>query len=127
MIFYLVKCFFSCIEHPQFSIAPKNITAYIGEPAWVQCQGKGFPKPQVHYLRGSKEGGNLNETHFVKLPNDTLFIKSLKKEDSGQYFCWLIEQYGSISDTFTITVLGLLFFFSETYFIYYLIWGFLRK
>lgn len=96
---------FIVYEHPQFVISPKNITAYIGEPAWVHCQGKGFPKPRVYILRGKKDGGNLNNSYFVQLPNDTFYIKSLKKEYSGEYFCWLIEQYGSISDTFSITVL----------------------
>ena len=99
-----MKCF---SESPQLVITPQNTTAYIGESVWINCQGKGHPIPQIHYLRDSKGGGNLSETHFMTMKNNTLHIKDLREEDSGRYICWLTHKYGSVSANFELNVKGI--------------------
>ena len=100
--------FFSILESPRFDIKPKNITENVGKPVWIHCAGTGIPTPILSYHRRGKT--ELNKTHFITLPNVTLFIKELMKEDRGDYFCWLTQRHGIVAESFWITVLGIFYF-----------------
>lgn len=90
---------------------PENTTGFVGDPAWIHCKGSGRPAPSVNYLR-SKDSKTLrmkaplNESRFETLPNHTLYIKELKMEDNGPYFCWLTQKHASISSDFYLNVKG---------------------
>ena len=96
-----------------FNVKPSNVTAFVGEPAWVHCQGEGTPTPSVNYLRKQhkqqkQQTAMLNETRFKTLKNNTLYVKNLEKGDDGSYFCWLTQPYNrqpAISE-FYLTVRG---------------------
>ena len=107
LILYLI--FF--LDSPVFTVKPKNTTGFVGEPAWIHCKGEGRPPPSVNYLKSKdrktmKMKAILNESRFETLPNHTLYIKELKLEDDGPYFCWLTQKHSSISSDFYLTVKG---------------------
>lgn len=105
---YELPFFFSILESPAFVIKPKNVTENVGKPVWIDCSGTGTPRPIVSYHRPKEI--ELNKTHFVTLPNGTLFIKELVKEDRGPYFCWLTQRQRIVAESFWITVLGMFYF-----------------
>ena len=100
-------------ESPVFKIKPRNVTQIVGKPAWVDCAGTGTPTPKVSYHKTGKK--ELNETHVVTLSNGTLFIKELKKEDHGPYDCWLTQRQSIVAEPFSITVLGMFYFASNSF------------
>ena len=73
----------------------------------MDCAGTGTPTPKVSYHKNGKK--ELNETHAATLPNGTLFIKKLKKEDHGTYDCWLTQRQSIVAESFKITVLGMFY------------------
>jgi len=89
-------------ESPIFNTKPSNVSAPEGESVWINCNGDGVPKPQVSYHKDGQTG--LNETHFVQLANNTLYIKQVQKENEGVYYCWLTQKHGIVSETFRIVV-----------------------
>lgn len=87
-------------------VRPANVTASVGDKVWIHCKGSGIPSPDVNYLRNKGGKKVLNETHFVRFPNGSMMIKSMRLEDAGIYMCWLKNNYSSIYSTFSISVAG---------------------
>ncbi|KAM9316194.1 inactive tyrosine-protein kinase 7 [Gastrophryne carolinensis] len=71
-----------------FHIVPENTTVYQGHTAILHCQATANPEPQIHWTRQDVLiDGSKPHTRFQVMPNRSLVIYQVAKEDSGKYTC----------------------------------------
>nr|CAH7727893.1 unnamed protein product [Callosobruchus chinensis] len=72
---------------PKFSVAPKNPTeAMVGQPVSIDCVVEGDPKPTIQWDKNLKMN-DFDPSRFQVLPNGTLYIQEVRKEDENKYGC----------------------------------------
>ncbi|KAK5862658.1 hypothetical protein PBY51_018028 [Eleginops maclovinus] len=54
----------------------------------VPCLAMGQPALDVHWLRDGKEISPEGGKRVRRLPNNTILIEKVKREDAGTYVCW---------------------------------------
>ncbi|XP_067023829.1 hemicentin-2-like [Acropora muricata] len=63
-----------------------------GGSVYIQCSALGNPAPQFKWSR--KDGRSLQNWRFSQLQNGSLWVMSIRKEDSGTYICTIRQSRG---------------------------------
>lgn len=78
---------------PQWLQEPQDISTLVGSSAIINCEAKGFPHPQIQWLKGQGKTSsdyqplqNLN-SRLVLLSNGSVWINSVTVFDEGHYLC----------------------------------------
>ncbi|KAJ8929669.1 hypothetical protein NQ314_017619 [Rhamnusium bicolor] len=72
---------------PKFSILPKNPTEIVeGQSVMMDCVVEGDPKPTIHWDKNLKMN-DFDLSRFRVLPNGTLHISEVHREDENTYGC----------------------------------------
>lgn len=74
------------IVTPKFTVAPVNTEAYEGYSSMLHCQADGDPKPTIQWDKNGALNG-FDQKRFHVMPNGTLFISEVHKDDNGKYGC----------------------------------------
>lgn len=78
---------------PQWISEPQDISTLLGNPLNVHCEAKGFPPPQITWLRGHERSSNDFqpliglEGRITIQPNGSLWTASAGPQDEGHYLC----------------------------------------
>lgn len=78
---------------PQWISEPQDISALLGNPLNVHCEAKGFPPPQITWLRGHGRSSNDFQPligldgRITIQPNGSLWTASAGPQDEGHYLC----------------------------------------
>lgn len=69
----------------------------------LKCRAEGTPRPQVEWY---KDGQLLSQSANALFEGFSLRLSDLRLRDSGRYMCKAINNLGSITFTYTVTVTG---------------------
>uniref|UniRef100_A0AAY5EGN3 Inactive tyrosine-protein kinase 7 n=1 Tax=Electrophorus electricus TaxID=8005 RepID=A0AAY5EGN3_ELEEL len=72
--------------HIEFKLEPEYTTVYQGHTAMLHCQATGDPQPYIQWM-GKDKALSFISGRFQKMPNGTLVISDVSKDDTGQYTC----------------------------------------
>lgn len=83
----------------------KRIQRPVASTIRFKCKATGKPKP---YILWYKDGHELTSSSIDIHKNTrwTLKLTDLKKEDTGQYTCKVVNSVGSINYTYDLDVIG---------------------
>jgi len=94
---------------PYFTIRPESQTAAEGEDVMFECEAGGFPAPKILWVHNGK-GIEIAEPNPRRtVTSNTIFIKNLTKQDTGNYGCNATSEEvgGYVYKDFFINVLAL--------------------
>ncbi|XP_033323157.1 Down syndrome cell adhesion molecule 3 isoform X4 [Megalopta genalis] len=87
---------------PQWVSEPQDVAILLGNPLIVYCEAKGFPPPQVTWLRARGRTSNDyqplldgSDGRLAILPNGSLWTASAGPQDEGHYLCRANNGIGS--------------------------------
>ena len=106
---YSFKFFFVPSERPWFKNLPKKSVAEAqGQSAVLHCRAAGDPKPE---LKWRKDGVPLESSKRIIFHSkkEILFLKQLRREDSGLYQCLAWNIVGNVTSTTNINVFGMFY------------------
>ena len=98
-------------------IGKVNIPVTEDEDAKVECEARGWPRPEITWLRGNRNISDLNQQYheyIVKpLPRQDdrvvaseLIILGIQKEDRGIYTCKATNALKVVTKNITVAVTG---------------------
>lgn len=70
-----------------------RVKALLDLSAWLPCDARGIPSPDVHWVRGEQSIDNSSK--YVLFSNGTLRIDNLEESDSGAYRCIATNHAGT--------------------------------
>ena len=81
---FSLSMFFS--DQPEIITHPKNVTVEEGLPMTLFCNATGNPPPTLSW---TKDGSPINNNQGIPFSgdNETLFIASINRSESGNYRC----------------------------------------
>lgn len=92
---------------PTITEEPVDMLVEAGSTVVLNCQAEGEPTPTIEW---SQQGRPLlGNDSFSILPNGSLRISSVQKEDTAQYECVARNLIGSVLVRVTLTVQGQLY------------------
>ena len=56
----------------------------------INCSAEGAPTPQIEWKRQDQ----LDKARFTKLPNGSLFVNPVRRQDKGTYICIFTQNKG---------------------------------
>ena len=59
----------------------------------INCSAKGVPTPQIEWKR------QLDKARFEKLPDGSLYVNPVHRQDKGTYTCTFIQNRGADGKT----------------------------
>ncbi|XP_017776462.1 PREDICTED: Down syndrome cell adhesion molecule-like protein Dscam2 isoform X2 [Nicrophorus vespilloides] len=86
---------------PQWIIEPQDLSVLLGNAVIVDCAAKGFPHPQITWLKGQ---GKTNADYkpllslhgrAVLLSNGSIWMEAVGPQDEGHYLCRATNGIGS--------------------------------
>ena len=88
--------FFFFIDRPEIITHPKNFTIEEGLPMTLFCNATGNPPPTLSW---TKDGSPINNNQGIPFSgdNETLFIASINRLESGNYRCVARNGLGNYS------------------------------
>ncbi|XP_046477031.1 cell adhesion molecule Dscam1 isoform X1 [Neodiprion pinetum] len=78
---------------PQWTFEPQDVSTLLGNPLNIHCEAKGFPPPQITWLRGQGRSSNdfqpliVLDGRITIQPNGSLWTASAGPQDEGHYLC----------------------------------------
>ncbi|XP_071796641.1 protein sidekick-2-like isoform X2 [Asterias amurensis] len=85
---------------PTFTSHPNDTTVIEGQPATIQCQATGAPKPTISWLR---DGALPVPDDYIQESGDLVFTQT-QASDTGDYTCLADNGVGTINATVRLTV-----------------------
>ena len=84
LFIFAINFFFS--DQPEIITHPKNVTVEEGLPMTLFCNATGNPPPTLSW---TKDGSPINNNQGIPFSgdNETLFIASINRSESGNYRC----------------------------------------
>uniref|UniRef100_A0A803W8Y0 Hemicentin 1 n=1 Tax=Ficedula albicollis TaxID=59894 RepID=A0A803W8Y0_FICAL len=89
---------------PVMTVEPVGTVLEAGATAVLHCQAGGEPPPAISWSRQGRP--LLGEDRVTLLPNGSLRIAALRREDTAEYQCLARNQLGSVLATAPLTVQG---------------------
>lgn len=86
---FLLTAEFIKVNHQQSIIADAS--------GIINCSAEGVPTPQIEWKRHDE----LDKARFTKLPNGSLFVNPVRRQDKGTYICIFTQNKGSVTRTTT--------------------------
>ncbi|XP_044257604.1 Down syndrome cell adhesion molecule-like protein Dscam2 isoform X1 [Tribolium madens] len=86
---------------PQWVTEPQDVSVLLVNPVLVGCSAKGFPEPQITWLKGQGKTSTdyqplLNiHSRATLLANGSMWIESVSPQDEGYYLCRATNGIGS--------------------------------
>ena len=95
-ILVIIFFFFFFIDRPEIITHPKNFTIKEGLPMTLFCNATGNPPPTLSW---TKDGSPINNNQGIPFTgdNETLFIASINRSESGNYRCVARNGLGNYS------------------------------
>lgn len=87
-----------------------NMTASVGDTAILPCVVYSFPSPTITWFKNSAE---IAMAGRITMSNSSLYIASVRVEDSGTYSCHAANVAGSVESVGTLEVLAWPYFIEE--------------
>lgn len=100
------------------SFKDKTGTAYlrVGFPGWLSCTVIADPRAKIFWGKGKMwPDSPLNEFDFIQFSNGSVFVKKVRQEFEGQYFCTAANSGGYQMKTLSVEVGGIYFPFYIQY------------
>ena len=116
-IHFRYQFFFS--DQPEIITHPKNFTLEEGLPMTLFCNATGNPPPTLSW---TKDGSPINNNQGIPFSgdNETLFIASINRSESGNYRC--VARNGLGNDLSNPAKVDVQCKCSSNSFLFYLIW-----
>ncbi|XP_071054820.1 cell adhesion molecule Dscam2 [Onthophagus taurus] len=86
---------------PQWVIEPQDVSTLLGNPVLVECSAKGFPRPQITWLKGQGKTSSdyqpvLNlHGRTLLLANGSMLLDAVTPQEEGHYLCRATNGIGS--------------------------------
>ena len=93
------------IQDPQFLRDMKDKTCAVGATAVLECASVGSPRPTLIWTR---DGGPLvlTDRHFLTADDQLLVITDVQERDAGSYSCQIVNPFGSVRQSLTLSVVS---------------------
>ena len=93
------------IQDPQFIRDMKDKTCSVGETAVLECASVGSPRPTLIWTR---DGSPLvlTDRHFLTADDQLLVITDVQERDAGSYSCQIVNPFGSVRQSLTLSVVS---------------------
>lgn len=92
---------------PTITVEPVDNAVDAGSTVVLNCQAEGEPTPAMEWSQRGRP--LLGNDRFSSLPNGSLRISSVQKEDTAEYECVARNLMGSVLVRVTLTVRGQLY------------------
>ncbi|XP_023213276.1 hemicentin-1-like isoform X2 [Centruroides sculpturatus] len=94
----------SVLNPPTIEKSKEEMKAILGESTMIECNSKGFPSPEVTWMKNDKKLESISTYHYIN-EKGSLHFYSLKEDDSSNYTCIASNEAGSANSTISLSVL----------------------